>query len=381
MPWKEPGKGGKDPWKQGDQPPDLDEVFQNLSGKLRSLFGGGGGGGDRRSGSGSGGGSGVLPLVLLALVAWVGWDAVHIIDETERGVVQRFGKYTRELDPGINFTLPRPIESLTKVSRAVRSVEDQGHMLTEDENLVEFNYKIQYRVNDAQSFLFRVRDPEITLQQAAESALRESVGANGLDAILEGGSRDLVRLEAKRVLQDTLDNYQAGMSITEFNLVDVNVPPQVREAYSDVVRAREDRERFIEEARVHANSVIPEARGAAARIIEEATGYRDSTVALAEGEADRFSLLLEEYRQAPAVTRKRMYLQAMEGVLSRSSKVLLDVDSSGNILYLPLDQVTGGTSGEAVNRIPPVLTPQNSPAPTADRQDRNTRNANREGRQ
>lgn len=378
MPWKEPGKGGKkDPWKQGDQPPDLDEVFQNLTGKLRSLFGGGGG---RQSGSGGGGG--FLPIIALVVVAWVAWDAVHIIDETERGVVQRFGKYTRELDPGINFTLPRPIESLTKVSRAVRSVEDRGHMLTEDENLVEFAYKIQYRVTDAQSFLFRVRDPEITLQQAAESALRESVGGNGLDEILEGNSRDLVRLEAKRVLQDMLDTYEAGMSITEFNLVDVNVPPQVREAYSDVVRAREDRERFIEEARVHANSVIPEARGAAARIVEEATGYRDSTIALAEGEADRFSLLLEEYRQAPEVTRKRMYLQAMEGVLSRSSKVLLDVDASGNVLYLPLDQVTGGSDSGAANRVPPLLSPQNSTSSQpSDRQDRTSRSANREGRQ
>mgnify|MGYP000026500178 CR=1 FL=1 len=382
MPWKEPGKGGKkDPWKQGDQPPDLDEVFQNLSGKVRSLFGGSGGGRE----SGSGGGGGFLPIIALVVVAWVAWDSVHIIDETERGVVQRFGKFTRELGPGLNFTLPRPFENLTKVSQAVRSVEDRGHMLTEDENLVEFAYKIQYRVNNAQAFLFRVRDPEITLQQAAESALRESVGGNGLDEILEGNSRDLVRLEAKQVLQDMLDTYNAGMSITEFNLVDVNVPPQVREAYSDVVRAREDRERFIEEARVHANSVIPEARGAAARIIEEATGYRDSTIALAEGEADRFSLLLEEYRLAPEVTRKRLYLQSMESVLSRSSKVLLDVDASGNVLYLPLDQVTGASangSSSASSRVPPLLSPQNStPAQPSDRQDRTSRAANREGRQ
>lgn len=377
MPWKEPGKGGKDPWKQGDQPPDLDEVFQNVSSKVRSIFGGGGG----SSGGGSRGTGGILPLVILLLIFWAAWDSVHVIDQTQRGVVLRFGKFTRVLDPGINMTLPRPIESLTKVSGAVRSVEDQGHMLTQDENLVEFRYRIQYRVIDPESFLFKVRDPIMTVQQAAESALRESVGGNGLDEILEGTSRDLVRLEARATLQTMLETYQAGISVTEFNLVDVNVPPQVREAYSDVVRAREDRERFIEEAQVHVNRVIPEARGAAARILEEAEGYRDATVARADGEADRFSYLLEEYRMAPEVTRKRLYLQAMEGVFSQSRKVLLDVEASGNVLYLPLDQLGGAVPGEGARRMPPLVSPDSAPPTNAERQGRGNRAANREGRQ
>jgi membrane protease subunit HflK len=361
MPWKEPGKGDKDPWKSGgEQPPDLEEIFGNVSKRLQSLFGGKGGKGGKGTGSRgglSGGGSGsggAFALVLVLIIFWVGFDAVHVIDEAEQGVVLRFGKYSRTLNPGFNLTLPRPFETLTKVNvNNVRVAEDRGHMLTEDENLVEFIYKVQYRINNAQHFMFRVRDPEITLRQAAESALRESVGTNSLDAILEGNARTKVRIETQRVLQETLDLYEAGLQVTEFNLVDVNVPMQVREAYSDVIRAREDRERFTEEARVHANSVIPEARGTAARIEQEAAGYKAQTIAIAEGEASRFLQVLTEYRLAPGVTRKRMFVETMESVLSRNKKVLLDVDSSGNILYLPLDSIGGANSAPI---IPPIQT-------------------------
>ena len=325
-----------------------------MSSRLQSLFGGGGGKStDAKQSSGSGG---VVLLVLLLMIIWIAWDSVHIIDEAEQGVVLRFGKYTRTLNPGFNITMPRPVENLLKVNVSnVRVVEDRGHMLTEDENLVEFIYKVQYRIKDAQAFLFKVRDPELTLRQAAESALRESVGTNSLDAILEGNARTVVRIETQRVLQETLDLYEAGLQVTEFNLVDVNVPMQVRESYSDVIRAREDRERFTEEARVHANSVIPEARGAAARIEQEAAGYKASTVALAEGEANRFTLVLDEYQLAPEVTRRRLYLETMEQVMSNNRKVFLDVDSSGNILYLPLD---GSGSGNASGILPPIKTPE-----------------------
>jgi membrane protease subunit HflK len=382
MPWKEPGKGDKDPWKSGDQqPPDLEEIFKNVSGRLQKIFGGGSGkSGDSESGSGGigGGSGGAFSLVLLLIIFWVGWDAVHIIDQAEQGVVLRFGKYSRTLDPGFNITLPRPFETLSKVNVSnVRVVEDRGHMLTQDENLVEFVYKVQYRINHAQNFLFRVRDPELTLRQAAESALRESVGTNGLDAILEGTARTKVRIETQRVLQETLDLYEAGLQVTEFNLVDVNVPLPVRESYSDVIRAREDRERFKEEARVHANSVIPEARGTAARIEQEAAGYKASTVALATGESDRFTLVLAEYQRAPAVTRKRLYLETMESVLGRNKKVFLDVDSSGNILYLPLD---GAAGSGAANIMPPIKTPDNSRAGNQERSS-DSRKPGREGRQ
>ena len=373
MPWKEPGKGDKDPWGSGDQPPDLDEVFRNMNNRLKNLFGGGGGDKSRKSGTG---GSGIFGIVLVALVLWVGWDSVHIIDEAEQGVVLRFGKYNRTLGPGINLTLPRPFESMVAVNvSSIRSLEDRGNMLTQDENLVEFVYKVQYRVSAAQDFLFKVRDPETTVRQSAESALRESVGTNRLDAILEGTQREAIRRETQRVLQETLDRYEAGIMISEFNLEDVNVPVAVREAYSDVIRAREDKERFIEEARVHANSVVPEARGQAARIVQEAEGYRASVEALAEGEAQRFTQLLGEYRKAPRITRKRLYLQTMESVLSRSNKVLLDAESSGNLLYLPLDQLAG-PAGEA-RPMPPIVTTENR-----DESNINTgRNARRESRQ
>jgi len=378
MPWKEPGSGDKDPWKSGDQqPPDLEEIFRTVSSRLQSIFGGGG-----NKGNGSeqrkGGSAGAVSLVILLLVFWVVWDAVHIIDQAEQGVVQRFGKYSRTLNPGINLTLPRPIETVTKVNVSnVRVDEDRGHMLTQDENLVEFIYKVQYRINNSQYFLFKVRDPELTLRQAAESALRESVGTNGLDDILEGNARTKVRIETQRVLQETLDLYQTGLQVTEFNLVDVNVPQPVREAYSDVIRAREDRERFKEEARVHANSVIPEARGQAARIEQEAAGYKASTIAKATGEADRFKLVLDEYRLAPVVTRKRLYLDTMETVLSNNRKVFLDVDSSGNILYLPLDQAGG--RGPA-NILPPVKSPTNSQRRSSQDRTRDARTKTREGR-
>ena len=377
MPWKEPGKGDKDPWSSGDQqPPDLEEVFRNVNNRLRSIFGGSGGGG--KSKSDSSGAGGMFGILLVAILLWTGWDAVHIVDEAEVGVVLRFGKYNRTLSPGINLTLPRPFETMTAVNvSSVRSLEDRGHMLTEDENLIEFIYKVQYRVDTAQDFLFRVRDPELTVKQAAESALRESVGSNRLDAILEGTQRETIRIETQSVLQETLNRYQTGIVINQFNLEDVNVPAQVREAYSDVIRAREDRERYIEEARVHVNSVVPEARGQAARISQEAEGYKASSVALATGEASRFLLLLAEYQKAPEITRKRMYLQTMENVFARSQKVLLDSDSNGNVLYLPLDQLGGGgSSGRAL--LPPIVTPDSGPAGENAASNRTSR---REGRE
>lgn len=380
MPWKEPGKGDKDPWKSGEQqPPDLDEVFRNLRSRFRSIFGGGSGksGGSQGGGAGTGG---LLPLLLLVVVFWGVWDAVHIIDEAERGVVTRFGEYNRTLDPGINLTLPRPIEALEKVNVSnIRSVEDRGNMLTEDENLVDLNYSVQYRVAKPEEFLFRVRDPEATLLSAAESALRESVGTNRLDFILGGEGRFEVGNLTQRVLQDTLDLYEAGILITKFNLKDATVPPQVRDAFSDVNKAREDRQRFIEEAQVHANSVIPEARGQAARVLEEAEGYRESTIALAEGEASRFEQLYLEYEAAPAITRKRLYLQAMEGVLGRSKKVLIDADSGNNVLYLPIEGAAAGSTGAAQRVIPPMSESDRDSA-SGDRTGSSVRNPNREVR-
>ena len=378
MPWKEPGKGNKDPWNSGDQPPDLEEVFRNVNNRLRAIFGGGSGG--RRSDASNGRSGGMFSILIVAVILWVGWDSVHIVDQAERGVVLRFGKYNRILDPGINLTLPRPIEAMYPVNVSeVRSVDDRGQMLTEDENLVELNFTIQYRVLDPQLFLFKVRDPEPTLQAAAESALRESLGTRDLDTILAGAGREKVAVDTRQVLQETLDLYQTGIQVTEFNLRDVTVPSQVREAFSDVNKAREDRQRFIEEARVHANSVVPEARGSASRVVQEAEGYREATIAVAEGEAERFNLLLEQYRLAPEITRKRLYLQAMESVLGRSSKVLIDTKSSGNVLYLPLDQMIGNSGTMQRAPMPPLVTPPSGQTNTEETD--SSRTPRREGRE
>lgn len=384
MPWKEPGKGNKDPWSSGDQPPDLEEVFRNINRRLKGLFGGGGDG--RRGGDSSTGGSaGLISVLVIALLLWIGWDSIHIIDQAERGVVLRFGEYNRTLDPGINVTLPRPFETMIPVNISnVRSVEDRGQMLTQDENIVELNYTVQYRVLDPQAFLFNVRDPEPTLQGAAESALRDATGNNRLDVILAGAGREKVSLDTEAVLQDTLDSYGAGIQITEFTLKDVNVPVQVRDAFSDVNRAREDRQRFMEEAQVHANSVVPEARGRAARVIEEAEGYKAANIAVAEGEGQRFNLLLSEYLRAPEVTRKRLYLQTMENVFARSNKILLDVDAAGNVLYLPLDGL-GAAAGGNRALMPPLVTPDGRQTGTgrqsASEETGAARDARREGRQ
>ncbi len=371
MPWNEPGRGsgggGKDPWKgggNGQQPPDLDEVFANVQRRLKSIMGGGDGGGRSSSGGGGPALGGVFGLILVAVVLWVVWDSIHIIDESERGVVLRFGEYSRVLDPGLNFTFPRPIESLEKVNvTRVRSLDNQSRILTGDENLIDVNFAIQYRVIEPEKFLFNVRTPENSLAHATDSAIREIVGTNNMDFILEVGRGQVAR-DAGDLVQDIVDRYDSGIQVTSFNLQDVRPPMQVQEAFDDVVRAREDQIRFANEAQAYANQEIPEARGRAARIMEEGEAYRESTIAQATGEADRFTAVLEEFSLAPEVSRQRLYLQTMEEVLSATSKVMLDIEQGGNILYLPLDRMTGGGNSRNMPP-PPLMTPRESDPGTA----------------
>jgi len=359
MPWNEPGRGGgngQDPWKGGgQQPPDLDEVFANVQKRLKKIMGGGGDGGDGSSqGPGNGPGMGaIIALIVVLAGIWTAWNSVHIIDESERGVVLRFGEYTRTMMPGLRFTFPAPVETIEKVNVAqVRSQENQARMLTSDENLIELGFAVQYRVLDPANFLFEVEQPEGTLAEASDSAIREVVGTNQMDFILEQG-RGEIASAARDLLQQILDRYDAGIEILSFNLQQVRPPNQVQAAFDDVVRAREDQVRFANEAQAYANQVIPEARGRAARIMEEAQGYRDSVIAKAEGEADRFVAVYEEYAKAPEVTRQRLYLQELESLYSTTPKVLLDANSSNNLLYLPLDRL--GASGGARNMPPPPL--------------------------
>ena len=345
MAWNEPGNGKKDPWSSGggDQPPDLDEVFRKLQRRLGGLFGGNG---DRRSRSGGSGGGlgGLLPIFALLAAGWLIYDSIYIVEEAERGVVLRFGKYQRTMQPGANLAFPRPIDRVYKVDISqVRAVTSQGQMLTKDENIVTLNFGTLYRVRDPQNFLFKVRSPTLTIGEAAESALRQVIGDSEMDFILREGRAE-ISADTAQLLQNILDRYETGLEVTALNLEDVRPPEQVKEAFDDAIKAREDENRYKNEAEAYANQEIPEARGRAARITQEAEAYREAKIARASGESKRFELLLQEYERAPDVTRQRLYLETMEDVLRRASKVVIDVNDGNNVLYLPLD---GGGRGAA----------------------------------
>lgn len=387
MPWNEPGKGSgngkKDPWNKGSsQPPDLDEVFAKLQRKLRGLFGGGSGGSGNRGGSGSGSGGGLGGFGIIAGIAVLLWILVttpHVVDEAERGVVTRFGEFVRVTEAGLKFTWPAPIERMYKVNVSnVRSVSNDGTMLTSDENIIAVAYSVQYQVIDPMAYLFQVRNPEEVLSLSAESALREVVGANKLNYILETG-RGAIGAETRQILQGMLDRYQTGISLSNFNLGDVKPPPQVKAAFDDVIKADKDRQSFINEAQAYANQVVPESRGQAARILEEAQGYKASVIAEATGAAERFALQLASYQQAPEVTRDRLYLDSLEGVFANNRKLLLDVNSDGNIFYLPLS----GNDGSQVP-LPPLRSAANSGTSAASGSNSNVADAarlrGREGR-
>ncbi|WP_376696474.1 FtsH protease activity modulator HflK [Wenzhouxiangella sp. EGI_FJ10305] len=362
MPWNEPGRGSggggdRDPWKggNGQQPPDLDEVFANVQRRLKKIMGGGDDGGGGKGGSGGGSFAPIIGLIALLLVIWVAWSSIHIVDESERGVVLRFGEYNRTLNPGLKFTFPRPVEELQTVNVSrVRSLENSSRMLTGDENLIDLAYAVQYRVLVPEDFLFNVSQPEVSLSHAADSAIREIVGTNNMDFILEIG-RGQIALDTQALLEEIIGRYEVGIEITSFNLQEVRPPSQVRQAFDDVVRAREDQIRFANEAQAYANQEVPEARGRAARVLEEAEGYRDAKIAEATGEADRFVALLTEYELAPEVTRERLYIETLEAVFGRSAKILMDASSSNNMLYLPIDRLRSGASGASP---PPPMIPQ-----------------------
>ena len=363
MPWNEPGRGSggggdRDPWKggNGQQPPDLDEVFANVQRRLKKIMGGGGG--DDKRGSSSGGPSmgGLFLLVGVLLLIWIAWNSIHIVDESERGVVLRFGEYSRTLSPGFNITMPRPIEEVIKVNVSrVSSLESQSRMLTGDENLIDLAFAVQYRIVEPEKFLFNVEDPIDSLAQASDSAIREIVGTNNMDFILEIG-RGQVALDSQALLEEIISRYDPGIEVTSFNLQQVRPPSQVRSAFDDVVRAREDQIRFANEAQAYANQEVPEARGRAARIMEEAEAYRESIIAQATGEADRFVFIYDQYALAPEVTRERLYLETLEKVYGRSAKILMDVTDSNNMFYLPLDSMREGRT-----MAPPPPSPLMSP--------------------
>ncbi|MFT6917394.1 MAG: membrane protease subunit HflK [Motiliproteus sp.] len=347
MAWNEPGGSGKnqDPWGSGDRggrrndgPPDLDEALRKLQEKLNSIFGGGSGGG---SGSGNGGRSlGIGGVVLLAvglLVVWAGMG-FYTVNEQERVVVLRLGQYHDTVLPGLRWNPPLVDQRFAVNVTQVRSKDHRALMLTEDENIVEVGLKVQYRVTDPKSFVLKVREPEVSLGHATESALRQVVGTSEMHFILTEG-RELLGQDVQERLQSYMDAYGTGLRISKVNVESTRAPTQVQPAFDDVIKAREDEQRVKNEAQSYANGIVPEARGKSQRLLEEANAYREEVVARAQGEAGRFEKLLTEYSKAPAVTRERMYLDAVTTVMSNSTKVLMDVEGGNNIMYLPLDQM------------------------------------------
>ncbi|MDJ0813571.1 MAG: FtsH protease activity modulator HflK [Woeseiaceae bacterium] len=354
MSWNESGNG-KDPWKRdGDKPADLDQIVQNWQRRLSALLGGGGGG---RGGQGSGGG---IFLLVLLVGAWL-LTGFYRIDEAERGVVQRFGAYTETTMPGLHWHIPFPIESVDKVNaNAVDNYAYSTEMLTADEQYVFIDMVVQYRRTDPVKYSFEVVEPELTLQDVTESALREVVGTSELEALI-AARRDEIATRTQDALQSTLDSYGAGLTVTSISLETVNYPSAVQSAVDDAQKARNDSERYVLEADAYARDIVPKAEGEAARVLEDARAYRDRVIADAEGEAARFEALLIEYQKAPEVTRERLYIDAIEEVYGRSNKVFLDSSGSGNLLYLPVDQLMRQGVRQApidVNRSADSPTPQ-----------------------
>lgn len=375
MSWNQPGSGGNDPWGQKggrSGPPDLDEVVRNLQNQLRRFFGGG----KRGGGSGGGGASfpgkaGVSALLVVALVVWA-LTGFYKVEQGTRAVVLRFGEYHTTTMPGLQWHIPWPVETVTNVDvQNVKTVEigyrsnGQGQdqsvprealMLTRDENIVDVKLAVQYDIKDAEDLIFNVADPpREVVRGATESALREVVGTNNMDFVLTEGRAEVV-VATRELLQKTLDRYQTGINIIGVEMQDAQPPQEVRPAFNDAVKAREDQVRIINEAEAYRNDVIPRARGQAAREIQEAEAYKEAIIAQAEGEASRFNQILTEYQQAPSITRQRMYLEKMEQVLTNSSKIMLDQSGGNNVIYLPLDQLlrqrradSGGATGSSVS--------------------------------
>ena len=349
MAWNQPGKGKPNPWSGKGTGNGLDNLLQ----RLRDLFGGGGGGG--------GGGGNPLGWALPLLALLVVFNSFKLVDERQRGVVLRFGKFERIMTPGANFKWPWPVESVIIIDATkIESLDDQVRVLTKDENIVDIKFNAQYQVSDPRLFLFGFRDDlsvdgkvsqgRETLQNAAESAVREVVGNNTMDTVLFERSRLIVA--ARQHLQESLDMYKTGLKVTEFTLQNARPPEEVKTAFDDAISAREDKSRIESEAKAYASKIVPEARGAAQRIKAESEGYRAATIAKAEGDAQRFSLLAGQYRKAPEVTRKRLYLETMQQVLSSNQKVLAGRDN--NILYLPLNGATPPNALPPLSQLPAV---------------------------
>lgn len=347
MAWNEPGGNDNDPWgnrKNSGGPPDLDEVIKNLKNWFESLLGKkpSGGGTPRPGGSLPGGNIGSKGIGLIGAILGIVWLAsgIYVIQPAEAGVVTQFGAFVKTTTPGPHWRMPWPIQQVEKVDvLEIRSAKLVSQLiLTQDENIVDIDLAVQYNIKSAEDYLFNVRGPDRTLEEVVESAVREVVGSTDLESVLTTG-RDVVWNTTAGSLQEVLDSYSAGIFVTAVNLERAQPPEEVQAAFSDAIKAREDKERFISEAQAYRNEVLPRARGDAQRALEESEAYKTRAEQSAIGESERFLSLLGEYTKAPAVTRERLYLEAMETVLGNTSKVLIDNDGGNSLMYLPIDQL------------------------------------------
>lgn len=379
---------------RNDGPPDLDELWRDFNRKLGGLFGGKGGGQPPQRGGGDGGGSSFQPdmksagigLGLIAGVAALVWlgSGVFIVQEGQQAVVTSFGRYAQTRDAGIQFRWPYPFQAHETVAvTQLRSVEvgrntigqatglRDSSMLTEDENIVDIRFTVQYRLKDSRAYLFENRNPDEAVVQASESAVREIVGRSKVDQVLYE-QRDAIAADLVKSIQAQLDRLNAGVVIANVNVQNVQVPEQVQAAFNDAVKAGADRDRFKNEGQAYAADVIPKAQGNAARLKEEAEGYRSRVVAQAEGDAQRFRSVLAEYQKAPTVTRDRLYLETMQSVYSNVSKVMVDSRNGSNLLYLPLDKLMqqAGAAAPPTAATPPTPTPETASTAGADARSR-----------
>ncbi|VAW58991.1 HflK protein [hydrothermal vent metagenome] len=345
MAWNEPGGNkNKDPWGNrgsngGDNqgPPDLDEVFKKFMGKLNGLLGSSGGG--NNSGSSSGDNSAVfIVLLVIGLIVWLA-TGTYKIGEAERGVVLRFGAHAYTVESGLHWHMPAPIEEVLKVDvSTIQEYAHKGTMLTQDQNIIDIEITVQYRVGSAEDYFFNMRDPGRTLSAVSESALRQHVGRSTMDYVFGDGREDLA-LKTQETIQQILDKYKSGLYVERVNMQEAKPPEPVKASFDDVTQAVEDEVKLKNQAEAYRNEILPTARGQAAQMLEEARAYKQEVVARAEGNAQRFTKLYVEYRKAPEVTRDRIYIETVETVLSNTSKIMVDVDGGSNMIYLPLDKM------------------------------------------
>jgi membrane protease subunit HflK len=393
MAWNDP-QWGNDGNRNKGGPPDLDEIWKRINQQLNGLFGGGRRGeGGPPGGAGFSGGRNLVGIIVgvLALV-WVA-SGFYIVDAGQRGVVLRFGQFTGTTEPGPRWHLPWPIESREIVNvDQVRTVEvgyrnsvknkilKESLMLTDDENIIDLQFAVQYLLKDPVEFLFINRAPEDAVLQIAETAMREIVGKNKMDFVLYEGRAEIAA-RAKQLMQEIHDRYKTGINISQVTLQNIQPPEQVQAAFDDAVKAGQDRERLKNEAEAYSNDVVPRARGLASRLKEEAEGYKLSVIANAEGEASRFAQIFAEYQKAPQVTRQRLYLDTMQTVMNNTSKVVVDQKGGNSLLYLPLDKLQQ-IAAQSYSAPPEVLAaPVATPPASTDARSRDTlRSRERESR-